>query len=219
MQWINYLDNVTGFDRRAVDLLQAFSGHCLWGRTAPGRLLGLAGSIAETFVFIKVLVALAGERHAIHFGGCFLDDAACRLRLRDRKVAYLTDFYETARNPYFMPLLQGLPVGDGKGEHFTPRCNFIFLAEKSVHLEALPPEIYRRTLAVQFHRLERPLDTEMVAAIMQEKDAIREWAFAGFERLVAANGFEALSRHPQHIRPEKQINKIVPQNLSREETP
>jgi len=219
MQWISYLENVTGFDRKAVDLLQAYCGHCIWGTRSRGRLLGLAGSIAETFIFIKVLVALVGERHAIHFGGCFLDDAACRWRLRDRKLAYLTDFYAAAGSPYFLRLLQGLPMGDGDGADFLPRCNFIFLAEKSVHLEELPPEVYRRTMVGQFHRLERPLDTEMVDRIMRETDAIRDWAFAGFERVVSHNGFEALSRQLQHIPPEKQINKIVRQNLSHEEAP
>lgn len=174
MQWISYLENVTGFNPVAVGLLQDFCGHCIWGTASRGRLLGLAGSIAETFIFIKVLVPLVGERHAIHFGGCFLDDAACRRRLKDRKLAYLTDFYAAAGSPHFMNLLRGLPVDAGDGAYFALRCNFIFLAEKSVHLEELPPEVYRRTLTVQFHRLERPLDTEMVARIMRETDGIRD---------------------------------------------
>lgn len=190
MNWIQYLRAVTGSDR-AVSIIQEFMGYVFWPDNRYGKFLAVSGSMAETYIFMRIARKAAGA--AVAIAGECLDDALCRTALGRARLAVSTDFADIVLSQWLMPFLDGeyLPgeTDDGLPVLIEHHAKLILFARKPTAFDTLPPKIRDRMLHVPFHRAAVQFDTRTVDRLLSELPDIRRWASEGLDRLTAVGEF------------------------------
>ncbi len=102
MIWSQFLADVTGGDRAALDRLQEFAGSLGLADNRFDWFLALTGPIGETWAFIKAMIALAGPGECVQISPGMLADPARRGALANRRLALaMAHFEELASAPGF----------------------------------------------------------------------------------------------------------------------
>jgi hypothetical protein len=196
--WGQFLADVTGGDRSARDRLQEFAGYLGYSNNRFDRFLALSGPIGESWVFTKVMIALADPGRCVQLVPDRLLDPALRGILAGRKLAFATAHFEAlAATHWFADVVAGRPMAasppGGEPFIFQPRCKVTLIGTRPKDfLDRSLPKSFRRRM-VHVH-LGVPYDRFDVAAIqplLDELPAIRDWAEQGLARLLANGRFTA----------------------------